>query len=142
MKTSWRRCVAFSQFVNGFVANGQQFLGWLEQHPQESKLHYAIKRVMAQIESANGPMQIKIENLDIDNCATGEAGVILRNADGSLAFTRDGLKARNAARKELLDAEDIEIEPYFATELPELSEGELNVFRGFVVEDQKLSAVA
>lgn len=140
----WRKVVVFSQFVNGFEANGRMYPGWLALNRQESKLSYAIKRVLAQIEKFNSEKVIEFDNIDIDNCATDANQVILRNPDTTLAFTKEGLKARNLARTELLDKE-VEIEPYYATELPDtLRPEEREILTGFVIkeEDAKLSAVA
>src|SRR5438046_1815289 len=95
MKISWRRVVAFSQFLNGFHVEGRSYPGWLLLHPEENKLRYAIKRVVDQIETLDKEKRIEFENIDIDNCATDERKIIIRNADGSLAFTQEGLKARN-----------------------------------------------
>ena len=144
MKTSWRKILSFNNFVAGFKAGEQVFPGWLALHPEESKLNYAIKRVVAQVAKINEAIQVKFENLDIDNCAIDANQVILRNPDGTLAFTKEGLKVRNAARAALLDAEDIEIEPCYATEIPEsLTEQEREFFIVFVIkEEEKLSAVA
>lgn len=136
MKTTWRKILGFSRFVGGFQANGNQFPGWLALHPEESKFSYAIKRVVDQITALDKIKVVEFENIDIDNCATDANGVILRNPDGSLAFTKDGLKACNAARSALLDSE-VEIEPYYATEVPELLEGEREIFAGFVIKPEE-----
>lgn len=142
MKTSWKRALGFANFVSGFTANGQQFTGWLASHPGDNKFAYAIKRVLAQIQKLSPEMQARFETIDIDHCATGAHGVIIRNPDDSLAFTKEGLKKRNAARMELLNAEDIEIEPYFATQIPEsLSDSELEVFSGFVIKPETVQSM-
>lgn len=142
MQTSWRTVLAFSHFVNGFVANGQQYQGWLALHPEESKLSYAIKRIADQIVSLDKIKQVEFENIDIDNCATDERKVIIRNADGSLAFTQEGLKARNLARTALLDS-DVEIEPHYCNEIPETMRAEeRKILTGFVIQESKLEAVA
>lgn len=143
MKTSWKRAVGFSNFVSGFIApNGQQVPGWLELHPKESKFAYAIKRVMSQLQSLDPGMQTKLENIDIDNCATDKDGVILRDLNGTLSFTKSGLKARNTARAELLAAEDVEIQPYYATQIPEgLTDDELKLFSGFVIKPEEVQSM-
>lgn len=145
MKTSWKRCLAFNNLANGFQLNGQAVPGWLERHPKESKFHYAIKRVLSQIGKINAEMQIKFEDIDIDNAATDANQLILRNPDGSLAYTAEGLKARNKARRELLDREDLEIESHFCPKLPaDLNEAEIEIFTGFVIKESepaKLEAV-
>jgi hypothetical protein len=142
VKTSWRKIVSFNNFVNGFTAdNGQQFPGWLALHPEESKLSWAIRRVTDQIGKMNTAMQRKFEDLDLDHCTTVHARpgdsdspmVIARDAAGKLCFTVQATKDRRKAFDALIDAEDVEIEPYYATELPVLKDAEREIFSGFVI---------
>lgn len=137
MKTSWRRILAFSHFVGGFEANGNRYAGWLETHKEETKFNYAIRRVVDQIAALNKKMEVAFENIDIDHAATDANKVILRNQDSSIAYTQEGLKARNAARRELLDKEDIEIEPHFTIEMPGLDDAAREILIGFVIKEDR-----
>jgi len=65
--------------------------------------------------------------------------VILKDQHGQIAFTKDGLRARNKARKALFDSE-VTIEPYYAKDVPELTDAEREAFIGFVLrEDASIS---
>lgn len=116
----------------GFVALARQ---WVARHPEESKFKYALGRVL----KASQPLQERysqlLQDICIDNCATDEAGVILSDERGGFRYTKEGMKARDKATQGL-DASEVEVEPYFATEVPELTEGELEYFTGIVVKEE------
>jgi hypothetical protein len=108
---------------------------WLSDHPQESKFRYALRKVVKHAEKLWSAYQEQVEELDIEHAATGERDVILKDQHGQIAFTKDGLRARNKARKALFDS-DVSIEPYFAKDVPELTDAEREAFTGFVLKDE------
>jgi hypothetical protein len=107
---------------------------WLADHPVEGKFRYALKRVVKQVEKIWTAYQEAVEELDIEHAATGERDVILKDQHGQIAFTKDGLRARNKARKALFDS-DVTIEPYWAKDVPELTDAEREAFTGFVLPE-------
>jgi len=114
-----------------FLVIGQK---WLTDHPQESKFRYALRRMVKRVEAVWTTYTEAVEELDIEHAATGDKDVILKDQHGQIAFTRDGLRARNKARKALFDSE-VQIEPYYAKDVPELTDAEREAFTGFVLKD-------
>jgi hypothetical protein len=121
-----------------FLVIGQK---WLTDHPQESKFRYAMRRMVKRVEAVWTVYTESVEELDIEHAATGERDVILKDQHGQIAFTRDGLRARNKARKALFDSE-VQVEPYYAKDVPpELTDAEREAFTGFVLKDDAESVV-
>src|SRR5687767_8270722 len=131
MKTSWNKCIAFSNMA-------QAYLKRTEGH--ESKLTYAINRVLSRIQQQQATVNEALSDIEIDYCLTekrGEHEVITRDARGNLEYTREGIKERNKATRAYLNADNIEIEPYIATSVPtDLNEFELAAYRGFVIREE------
>jgi hypothetical protein len=110
---------------------------YLSTHQDETKLTYALNRVVKRASKIHGKYLERREELQIDNCVTDDKGKILRDADKGFQFTRDGLKKVNEECRRILD-EEVEIDPYHATELPEnLTQVERDAFMGFVIEGQR-----
>lgn len=131
MKTSWNRCLEFA-------AAAQEYLSQREGKP-ETKLTYALNRVGKRLARQQAKMDEKLGDIEIDNCVTetrnGE-DVIVRDGQGSLQYTKDGIKKRNAARTALMSADEIEVEPHFATKLPDdLNFVQIEAFAGFVIPE-------
>lgn len=137
MKTSWKKILEFAQVAQNYLAN----------HPEKTKLEYAITRVMSQTAKIQEDVLERLNDVDIDCCLTegnDENGAILRDDQGNLKFSKKSLRDRNKRRKEIMDNDDLEIEPYFATAIPDnLSDGEKEIFTGFVIKETPvLSLVA
>lgn len=115
-----------------------QFIGaanaWLERNPNESKFSYAIKKVVKSCLKLLGEYQEQVEEISITHCAVDKDGVILRDERGGFRYTKDELKKRNKKVNDLFKSA-VEIEPYFATEIPKLTEEEREVFLGFVLKE-------
>jgi hypothetical protein len=107
---------------------------WLTDHPQESKFRYALRKVLKVAEKQWSVYTEQVEDLDIEHAATGDKDVILKDQHGQIAFTKDGLRARNKARKALFDSE-VQIAAYYAKDAPELTDAEREAFTGFVLKD-------
>jgi hypothetical protein len=106
----------------------------------ETKLSYAIKRVMARVQSVNETVQQHIADMDIDHCLTeqrkGEE-VIVRDGAGALQYSREAMKARNAAQAAYLNGDNLDVEPYWAAKLPDdLDVFEVEAFEGFVINTE------
>ena len=114
---------------------------WLKlESNTDTKLGYAIKRTQKRVEKAIRKHQRLERDINADNCATDEKGIILTDPTGGFKFTPAGLKAVNIAVEQLADKE-VEIEPYYATAIPDgLPELEREVFRGFVLKEEATGA--
>jgi len=132
MKTSWRQLLIFSQVASNYLAR----------NPNETKLKYAIERIQSQLQSIQTRIQERLTEIEIDYCSVDERENILRDQNGQLQFTKENMKKRNQEQSALLDKEDIEIEPYFCTKVPEgLTTQEETAFLGLVIQtDSKLAA--
>lgn len=107
-----------------------------------SKFNYALGRVLKRGVKLQAEYQERVEDINIDNCATDKDGVILRDDKGGFRFTKEGEKARNKARGELFRS-SVEIEPHHCAELPDdLTDSEREVFAGFVIKDTVIAAEA
>lgn len=128
MKTSWKRCIEFSNVAQAYLkrTNGQ-----------ETKLKYAISRTLARIQKQQETVNEWVADNEIDYCLTekrGENDVIVRDSYGNLQYTKEAIKERNKKTREYLNGDKIEIEPYIASGLPsDLTELEIEAFSGFVI---------
>jgi hypothetical protein len=108
---------------------------WLVAHPEDRKFRYALRKMVKQAERLWASYTEQSEDLDIEHCAVDKDGVIRKDERGQVAFTKEGLRKRNAARKALFEA-DAGVVPFLATDVPaELTEAEREAFAGFVLPD-------
>lgn len=128
MKTSWQRILKFSRAAQAYYS---------EETNKQTKLGYAIKRVTSQLEKIQADHFQRRDDISIDNASVDGAGILLTEADGRFRFTPDKLKLRNKQWRELEEADNYEIEPYFATDLPpDLSDDLREALTGFVIKQE------
>lgn len=135
LKTSWQKVFTFVQIANGWKAANEQ---------KKTKLHYAIDRVLSQVDLIQKRVNQQFEDIDDDLCMVAEEGenkgAILKGKDDKPLFTKDNEKERKKRQRVVIDNEDIEIEPYLARELPEeIADYQLLAFCPFVVSDEMLA---
>jgi hypothetical protein len=127
MKFSWREISAFVSAADAYSAA----------HPEETKASYALKRIRDQITKHTETFQGIMADIEIDNCEVSPAkivptdpppGIILRDPNGNLMFTRDGWKEKNKQQRNEADKKQFEIVPHF---LPDAPQG--------LTQDQKLA---
>jgi hypothetical protein len=127
-KFSWNQCTQFAAAAQNVITRAKN---------KETKLTYAISRIMSRIQKQQADVNEALADIEVDHCVTekrGEDEVIVRDTQGNLQYTREGIKQRNAATKEYLNKANHEIEPYFATHLPaDLSVFEIEALTGFVI---------
>jgi hypothetical protein len=103
----------------------------------ETKLSYALKRVLTRVQSQAETVQQRLTDIDIDHCLTEQRNgvdVIVRDGAGALQYTREAMKLRNAEQASYLNGDNLEIEPHLATKLPDdLNMFEVEAFEGFVI---------
>jgi hypothetical protein len=113
-----------------FIQNANN---WLSNHKDETRIHYALRKLIKQCNKLIVVYQEKIEELNIDNCSVDEKGIILRDERNEYKFTKEGLKKRNEQRREEYEKLQV-ITPFYITDKSPLSEADIDNFRGFIVE--------
>lgn len=110
--------------------------GYSQRFPAPTKLSYALARVSKRALKHTQEMDAEMEDVRTDNALTDEKPphAILRDDRNQFKFTKEGLKAVMEKNKELLEKE-VELEPYFATELPADLANDFRVeFERFVID--------
>lgn len=133
MKTNYLKLAMFSRAAQTYLA---------DENNKNTKLGYALKRVVSQLDRIQAEHNQRQEDISIDNAATDANGVLLIEADNRFRFTPEGLKNRNKQWRELNEADNYEIEPHFCVDVPELPDEFREAFQGFVIQESKLEAVA
>jgi hypothetical protein len=125
MKFSWNQCTQFAAAAQSVIDRAKG---------NETKLTYAINRVISRIQKHQATISDAIGDIEIDYCVVTEKDVIVRDAQGNLQYTKDGIKARNVATRKYLSEANVEVDPYFATKLPDdLTVEEIEALTGFVI---------
>src|SRR5882724_5502824 len=110
---------------------------WIAKHEEESKFKYALTKVSRKLARVQEKWQELIEEINIEHCASDKEGVILRDEHGQYKYTKEELLKRNKEVSALYNQE-INIEPHFASEVPEdLGFLEREVFTGFVIQSEE-----
>ena len=80
----------------------------------------------------------KIEDVRLENCLTDPTTKeILYDSKNSYKFSKEGRKNLMIVERELIkeyDSKEIEIIPYLASDVPELTEEEKEVLKGLITE--------
>lgn len=133
MKFSWNQCTQFAQMAQAYMERSKS---------RETKLTYAINRVITRIQKEQAKVTEALADIDINYCVTGENDVIVRDPQGNLQYTKDNLKKRNAEKTKYVESENVEIDPYHATKLPDdLRVFEVEAFAGFVIPREEAEAL-
>ncbi len=145
MKTSINR-------INIFQQGGATYL---TRHQGETKPSYTINQIGKQIskiaERFRASLREEFDDIRVDHCKREPPndlinGILVRDAEGRLAFTAEGEKACQraikAAELAAMDREDYEINPYYFTQIPDdLTEEELRAFSGFVIKPEQVEEI-
>ncbi len=122
-------------------------------HPN-TKISYAIKKVLKKLVKIVDEYNGKLEDIRIDHCFTNSDGVIEYNVtkDGSgnevrhYKFKKDELKKKLKEEREVAEewnSKEFEVEPYLATEVPEdITDEEKEALDGFVLKLDETPIVA
>jgi hypothetical protein len=109
--------------------------GFLQQHKEQTKFRYALERMEKRLAKPIEGYQEAVADLQIEHAATDETQAILTDVQGNVRYTKDGIRARNKAQRDLLE-NPVEIEPYMATEVPDdLRDAEKQACAGFVLPE-------
>ena len=124
MQKTYREIIAFISVASS----------WLEHNPKESKFRYAVKKVVKQCSTLKDRYFEQAEDLDIEHCVEKD-GVISKDANGGINFSKDGLRNRNKARRALFET-SVEVMPFLSKDSPDdLTEAERDAFAGFVIAE-------
>ncbi len=113
--------------------------GYLQMHPEDNKLRYALTRTMKSASRVLGEYQDGVEEININNCLAADdgKGAILKDARGEYQFNKEGALKRKAQIGELF-RKKISLNVHFATNLPEdLSLSDRDAFLGFVIREEE-----
>jgi len=129
IKTSYRDII---NFVN--AASRWQSIQERDKLPQ-TKLSYAVARMLKRCQRPLEDYNGKIEDLRLEQALEDEkTKAVLRDEQQQYKFSKAGLKKVLEDQRGLL-SQEIEIEPYTATALPEdLSDDVRIAFEGFVIK--------
>lgn len=127
---------------------------YLAKNPAETKFSYAVKKVVKRISKATEDVKDEyneeLYDLNVKYASVDDKGNLLYEvevtieANGSkkeiptqnLKFTADKFIEKSKVQRQLakkLLTKEIEIEPYIATEIPELTEEEKETFKDYVL---------
>jgi hypothetical protein len=122
-----------------FIQTGAQYTAGKE---KETKLTYAIKRVMERAKKINQKFHRDLEDERIRHAAVDGDDVILTDGQGNYRFKREQLLAFRKKELELQERE-VDIEP-FITECDQskLSEAQIEAFDGFVLDKAESDATS
>ncbi len=116
--------------------------GYLQSNQDQTKFRYALERMDKRLKPQIEEYSDALNDLQIEHAATDGHGALLADEQGNFRYTKDGLRGRNKAQRELLE-KAVEFEPYFATELPsELTDREKVVCAGFVIPQEEQAEAA
>lgn len=122
--------------VHDFYNAAQRYV---QEHAEDTKFRYAMVRTLKSAGRVVGQYQDKVNTLNIDFCMAADdgKGEILRDQNGQVKFTKDGMKKRDEARGKLFDS-TVKMEVHFASELPkDLSLTDRDAFAGFVIKEKQ-----
>ena len=107
---------------------------WAQEHPALSRFGYALSKLNKQLAKTIEAYQDASEDLNVEHCAVNKDSHLLKDATGYI-YTKDGRKALDKARRELLEKE-VEVTPFMVKAVPdELPVEILLALEGFVLPD-------
>jgi hypothetical protein len=111
---------------------------WIKRNENKhEKFRYALTRVLKKAEAAYGDYQERLKDINVDHASVDDDGncVPSKVQGETYAMTPDKTKARNAAVHKLLASTPVDVEPYYATEVPpDLKPEVVDAFDGFVLK--------
>jgi hypothetical protein len=111
---------------------------------RKTKFTYALNRVLNQLgEKTDAIMQERLEALRVEHAAVDEKGILLaKDANGNYPCEKAELIKLMKATSALLDAEDIDVNPYFASSVPaDLSDAQLDAFAGIAIRQEQVDYI-
>jgi len=129
MKTSIKKLNIFAQASSMY----------LKQNTKETKLKLAIKEFSKQIPAIFDEYNNALAVIDINRANEDSNGSILYSEEQTgtrkYEFSREGLLLRDKERRELFNAEDVEVTPVIAASVPSDLPADLKeIFSGLVIK--------
>lgn len=120
---------------------------FLERNPEDSKIGYAIKKkILPQLEKIFNGVNKRVQRALEDNAiefALEEKGKLVREEDGRYCYSKADLKLKVAKDREIndehqtyLETVKFELEPYYATSVPELTWEEEEDFLDIIIKEK------
>lgn len=107
-----------------------------EKDQDESKLRYALKKLVKAGQKVFEDYQEQVEDLRIEHCSEDERGNIQRDAQQNYTFTKDKLRQLTKAIRVLAE-KSVEFKPYLVEVAPvDLTDAERDAFAGFVLAER------
>src|SRR4029077_3506287 len=113
---------------------------WLTKHPENTKVSWAVKRVLKRTQAVIQEYREKAEDITIEHCSVDDKGNIITEGLDQFGrerykFTPEKLLERNQEQRKLFK-EKVDIEPYIATDIPpDITEEDRELFMDFVLND-------
>ena len=108
---------------------------------EKTKFSYACERIIARIKSAikkdEEIYQEKVIDARVDLASVDDKGNLLLEG-GNYKFTKDNMKTLNANLRKLADelnSTEYEIESFIATDIPELTFEQMDLFKGILISE-------
>jgi hypothetical protein len=106
---------------------------WLNSNKNNTKIHYALRKVIKAANKLVADYQEKLEEININHCSVDDKGIILKDDKNEYRFTKDCLLKRNKERRFLFDS-TVTVTPFYVADKSLLSDDDIENFRGFIVE--------
>jgi hypothetical protein len=111
---------------------------WIKRNDnRHEKFRWALTRVLKRAQTVYGDYQRRLQDINVDHASVDDDGncVPSKVQGETYAMTPDKTKARNAAVHKLLASTPVDVEPYYATEVPpDLKPEVVDAFDGFVLK--------
>jgi len=112
---------------------------WMQEHDTDTKLRSALRKVVARCMTLLEAQNEAIVDIELEHCSTDDkTKIILKDERDQFRYTKDAMKKRNAAIRELR-AKPLEIAPLLVNpaDLPDgLTGAERDAFAGFVLAEE------
>jgi len=124
---TWERLFDFMEIAGAWLAK--------DKANENTKLGYAIQqRMQPRLKKAVNKYNSRRQDIAIEYAVTDDKKHILKDERGEYIDTVESATAKKARWEKLYEEGTYEIEPYFATELPEdLTDIEVEALTGFVI---------
>ncbi len=103
----------------------------LAESKETSKFNYALDRVAEAGNALMKKYQRQVDGINIKHCLEKD-GIIARDAQGGLQYSKEGMAARNVDLNKLTDT-SVDIEPFYVAEVPEMPFAFRAALEGFVI---------
>lgn len=133
--------------IGVFDSSARQYLAreeakWRSANPENksaqpvSKFTYAIQRMLKRSQSVLENWGEIVQDLNIKHASEDKDGNLDSDGRGQFKFKRDELLKRNKEQRDLFGSQT-EIEPYYATSVPEdLDPEDREIFIDFIIKDE------